>query len=234
MEITEHQLFDYIYCPTKYHIKYCMGIDLKEEVSLAKLLKQVTNYFFINLNNGTIPSYNQVKKKWDVIAEKNELDGQKVLQGWGYLMKFMQWAETNKIIVGDVESAYTIKIDNNILVHGNIETILVTPQRKIELLNVVYNTRLPDQIDIDMKLKYTLDYLGFKSIYNKNADIIKVHSVKHNTTFLTTRTEPDITRIEDTIRSVAKSIDNNLFYPRESSFCSTCAAKQYCKYWRNT
>ena len=36
MRITEQQLFDYIECPAKYHIKYNMKIDIPEEIHLSK------------------------------------------------------------------------------------------------------------------------------------------------------------------------------------------------------
>ena len=50
MRITEQQLFDYIECPAKYHIKYNMKIDIPEEVHLSKLLNSVSNFFYLNLH----------------------------------------------------------------------------------------------------------------------------------------------------------------------------------------
>lgn len=232
MQLTEQQLFDYIHCPAKYHIKYNMKIDLQEEVSLPKLLKKVSNYFFLNLLNGKLLSIEQLKKKWDSICEQYSqfLDNKKIITGWGYIIKLTQWAEQQQLCIGDVSAPYMIPL-KDIQISGNIETILVTPSKKVELLTTNFSDKSLDQLSIDMQLKHGLDTLGFRHIYNSNPDIIKVYSVKYNETIFTNRIEPDITRVKDTIVNISKCIENNLFYPRESSFCNSCTAKQYCKYW---
>lgn len=230
MQLTEQQLFDYIDCPAKYHIKYNMKIDIQEEVSLPILLKKVSNYFYLNLMNGILPTINQIKKKWDTICEQYQLDNKKVLTGWGYILKLIQWAEEQKICVADVSARYMIALGKVQLI-GNIETILVTPQKKVELLTTNFSEHAPNQIMVDMKLKYSLDALGFKQLYDRSPDIQKIFSVKFGETLFTNRTEPDITRVTDTILNVSKCIENNLYYPRESTFCKSCNAKQYCKYW---
>ena len=232
MRITEQQLFDYIECPAIYHIKYNMKIDIPEEIHLSKLLNSVSNFFYLNLLNGKIPTYNQIKKKWDALCEQYKLDNKKVITGWGYVLKLIEWCENNKICVADVSSNYMISLGEDQLI-GNIETILVTPQKQIELFYTNFSEKALDPILIDMKLKYGLDALGFYTLYNKMPDIQKILSVKYNEVLLTNRTQPDITRVRDTIQNVINCIKNNLFYPRESAFCKTCPAKQYCKYWHN-
>ena len=52
--------------------------------------------------------------------------------GWGYVLKLIEWCENNKICVADVSSNYMISLGEDQLI-GNIETILVTPQKQIEL-----------------------------------------------------------------------------------------------------
>ena len=232
MKLTERQLFEYIYCPAKYHIKYIMNIDIAEPISMQKLLNTMSRYFFLNLFNGKVPTYDELRKKWDSLCELHSgyMDNKKVLSGWGQIIKFAQWAEREKLIVGDVETKYMFMVDN-IQFSGNIETTLVKPTKEIELLTTSFSDRNLDREEIDMKLKHTMDYVGFKGLYGTAPNGIKIHSVKYDQDLFTNRTEPDIIRLKDTIKNVSKSIEDRIFYPRESSFCISCTARQYCKYW---
>ena len=230
MKLTEQQLFDYIHCPTKYHIKYVMKINLIEKPTMQHHLDTITRYFFLNLLNGKVCTYNDIKKKWDSICEKHNFDANKCLNGWGLIMKLLQWAERERICIGDVGANYMIPVGTHQL-HGTINTILVKPSKQIELLTTSFSEKNLDKTEIDMKLKYTMDALGFKTLYGVEPTGIKIHSVKYDQDVFTNRTEPDIIRLKDTITNVANSIEQGIYYPRESAFCSTCNAKQYCRYW---
>ena len=232
MKLTEQQLFDYIHCPAKYHIKYVMKIDVAEPISITKLLNTISRYFYLKLFNGSVPTYDEVRKKWDSLCETHSsyMDNKKALNGWGQIIKFVQWAEREKLIVGDVETKYMIPIDT-VQFYGSIDTTLVKPSKEIELLTTSFSDRNLDRTDIEMKLKHTMDYVGFKALYGQAPNGIKIHSVKYDQDVFTNRTEPDIIRLRDTIKNVSKSIEQGIYYPRESSFCSSCTARQYCKYW---
>ena len=231
MLIDENNMFDYINCPAKYYIKYHTKINIKDEISLPFFLTQISNFFFSKLLNGSVPTYNDLKKRWDRICESNKayLNDKKVLLGWGMIVKMAEWTEQNQLCVGDINTRYILNFDKY-SIQGHIPIISVTNDKKIELLYLYYGEHIPDKIDIDMKLKYTLDYMGFYSIYNTYPDIIKIHSVKYNQDYFTTRTKPDMVRLENTVKNISKCIENNLFYPRESTFCKSCASRQYCKY----
>lgn len=232
MKLTEQQLFDYIHCPAKYHIKYVMKIDIAEPISVNKLLNTMARYFYLQLFNGKVPTFDELRKKWDSLCDtySHYMDNKKVLAGWGQVVKFAQWAEREKIIVGDVEAKYMFPVDT-VQFYGNIDTILVKPNKDIDLLTTSFSERNIDKTDIDMKLKHTMEYVGFKALYGVEPNGIKIHSVKYDQDLFTNRTEPDIIRLRDTIKNVSKSIEQGIYYPRESSFCSSCTARQYCKYW---
>lgn len=231
MEITEKQLFNYIDCPAKYDIIYNMKIDFPEYMTYQKLLTTVSRFFYMNLLNGKVCSYAELKSKWDSLSEKYAfMDAKKTLAGWGQIIQMAKWAESERIRIGDVETKYAMPIGGNV-VHGNIETITVRENKTIELLATSFSEKNLDKNEIDMKLKYSLDFLGFKSIYGKAPDGIRVHSVKYAENIYTTRTEPDLDRLRTMVNGVVKGIENEVYYPRESVFCKTCVAVQYCKYW---
>lgn len=231
MEITEKQLFNYIDCPAKYDIMYNMKIDFPENMTYQKLLSTTSRFFYMNLLNGKVCTYAELKTKWDTLCSKYAfMDVKKTLAGWGLIIQMAKWAEDEQIIIGDVETKYAIPIDGNVI-HGNIEAIAVKKNKTIELLSTSFSEKSLDKNEIDMKLKHSLDFLGFKGVYGKYPDGIKVHSVKYAENVYTTRTEPDIDRLRTTVRNVCKGIENEIFYPRENVFCKSCVAIQYCKYW---
>lgn len=234
MKLTEQQIFDYIFCPAKYQMKYIRGQELAEAVTMQKLISKVSKYFYFNLLNGKVCSMNELKSKWDSVCQQYPyyMDGKKNLDGYGKIISLVRWAANEEINVGDVDQSYRIVIDN-IEVSGSIETILVKKDRKIEILYTSFADKLPDQYEVDMKLKYTMDAFAFATIYNHAIDGLRVHSIKDNKDYYSYRTEPDYTRLKDTIRSVAKGIENNIFYPRENNLCTVCTSREYCKYWNN-
>jgi hypothetical protein len=237
MVITEQQLFDYIACPAMYDVKHNKNIQIEEPVSVAKLLNKVAKYFYMNLLNGKVPTSNDLKKKWDSICVQNPVyvDAKRNLEGMGLIMKLLQWASAEEILVVDMDSQYRLmfQIADPLPVElvGTMGTILALPNNKYELLVTDFSSKMPDQTLIDMKLKYSLDSYAFLGVYNKRVDGVKIRNVKNAKDFLTFRSEDDFHRLKQTVANVAICIKNKLFYPRESVMCSTCNAKDYCKAW---
>lgn len=233
MLMTEQQFFEYIFCPARYELKYIKKIEVEDKVTMNKLLNTIARYFYLNLLNGKVCSINELKNKWDNVCNANPdfIDSKKNLAGMGLIISLTSWAEKEKIDVRDIDTRYTI-ITNGIELQGCLSgPLLKTPNNKIEMLVNDFNDKLPDQIEIDMKLKYSLDAYGFKSLYNKDLNGINIHSVKHHKDIKTSRGDMEFRRLITTINSVGKGIENKIFYPRENVLCSSCPAKAYCKYW---
>lgn len=231
MRITEQQLFDYIHCPALFEMKHIRNIPLEEQVSLPKLLNKVAKFFYLNLLNGKICTTSELKKKWDSICQQYEeqINPKQIMEGFSLIMKLYNWASDEQAVVLDIDSPYTVRV-GDIEIVGNMGTILAAPNDRYELLVTDFSSRLPDQSIIDMKLKYTLEAYAFYKVYNKFISGVRVHSVKYNKDFYTSRTDGDFKRLETAIRNAGKCIENDFYYPREG-MCSTCPAKGYCKFW---
>ena len=231
MFITEQEFFDYLRCPAYYDMKHNKKIAIEEGISVSKLLSKISNFFYLSMLNGTIPSMAVLKNKWDSICTKYEkmLDSKQILQGMGLIFQLVRWAEEERPVVLDVNTRYQVRF-GEYEVTGNLATILKTKQDGYELLITNFSNRLPDQTIVDMNLSYTLQAYGFKSVYNKDLQGIRIRSVKHARDFYTSRTEQDFKRLETTVKNAGKSIQEQLFYPREY-ICQNCPAKIYCKYW---
>lgn len=233
MKLTEQQLFDYIYCPAKFDMKYIKNIDLKDPVTMSNMLKIVSKYFYANLLNGKICTVNDLKAKWDSVCKANASyfeNNKKVLEGMGLIINMINWASRNEIVLLDIDTKYNIVIDD-IEFEGNMNPILASNNNKTEILISDFSSKMPDQIVIDMNLKNTIDAYAYKTLFNKDIDCIRVHNMKNNTDFITMRNKDDYNRLVSTIKGVAAGIKNNVYYPREQILCTSCNARQYCKYW---
>lgn len=234
MRITEQQLFDYMTCPVKYYLKYKSKIVVPEEVTVNKLLTQITKYFYNTVANGKLPSLKQMQNKLDSLCEANKdiITPKKSIEMWGQVYNFYNWACDNKIAVIDTDTKYAITLGEHI-VEGTMSPIAITPNQKLELLLINFSTRVPDQIEIDTKTKYTLDMMAFnKANSDMQIDAIRIHLLKQNRDLYTTRNINDYERLNSTVNNIAKSIQNELYYPKETHMCTSCNYRNYCRAWK--
>lgn len=230
--ITENQMFDYMHCPVKYDIKYNQKIPISEQESMSKHLTKIANFFYLNLLNKKIVSNSDLKKRLDLIAKENDIqDHKKIMDAISQIMKFSLWAENERLVVLDTNSQYSIQVDDVIL-KGNIGTIVSARNNRLSLLIADFSSKIPEQAIIDLSLKNTIDAYAFMKMNKQNIDSINVHSVKHNKDFVSFRNDGDFARMQESIKSIGKSIELGLYYPRESHLCPSCSAKDFCKYWK--
>ena len=111
--------------------------------------------------------------------------------------------------------------------------IAVTKDNQLELLLVNFSGKTPNQLELDTKLKYTIDMLAWNRA-NKDMQIVgtRMHLVKQNKDLYTTRSINDYERLKSSINGIDKSIQYELYYPRETYMCNSCAYRNYCRAWK--
>jgi hypothetical protein len=231
IKLIEQQLFDYMFCPAKYEMRYVKGIDLSDPISLPRLLNKVAKFFLFNLLNGKVCSINELKSKWDSISKQypDFIDSKKNVAGWGLIINLVQWAARNQINVVDVDTAYQAII-GDAEIKGCMAPIIMS-EGTIQQLVLNFNDKVPDQADIDMKSKYTLDVMAFNKMFNRELDGIRIHTVKSDKDIYTRRIDPDFKSLEADITGVINGIKNDVFYRRTTSLCNNCTGRPYCRYW---
>lgn len=241
IQISEMELFDYIRCPLKYQAQYKIGMALPDNISFMKLLGQVASSFELSLMNDTIMHPSHIKRKWDVLCEKHKdiITGKKSLEGISLLMKFYNWARDYKLRIADLKVPFNyvsvLDGEENISVRGEIAgAISILDTGHAEILIIDFNHSVTSPAMVDMKLKYTLDYVAAKKLLGKDVELdgIHVHHVNMNQDVFSVRGEEELKRLDITIHNVTKCIYNNLYYPRETAFCISCFMKNYCRAWR--
>jgi len=232
VNLTEQQLSEYIQCPAKFDIVYNKKIEIEEPINLTKLLSKAIKFFYVNLFNEKVISLNELKSKWDSICRMHPtyIDADKNIKGWSMLTNVYNWAAENKIYIADIDTSYKI-VYQDVALTGNMEPILVTKNKKYEILYTNFANRVPDQMSLDMNLKLTINSCAFKEVHRKEIEGVKIYVAKNNSIMLSKRSAVDYRRLESTVKAVAESVKHNIYYPRESTLCQGCAARPYCRYW---
>ena len=235
MQLTERQLYDYMKCPIYYQGAYQYGLTPIEQPSMNRLLGKVAHAFCAQLAAQVVPSRSDVEKMWSRVCKKNSeyITDKKVVEGLTVLMQMYRWAEDKQLMIGSTDVPYSIvfRKENPIELIGKIDTVAITPDKKMELLIIDFDRRLPDRAVMDMKLKYTMDAFAFKKLMNEDVGI-HVHHVRSAQDFFTFRAADDFLRLESAVTTIGKCIEDKIFYPRENAFCSSCDMRNYCRAWR--
>ncbi len=239
-KLTEHELFDYISCPIYYDLKYNSKLNFKPIPTMNRLLNQVVNGFAANMMNDRILSPYHLKVQWDGICGRNQnyITEAKAIEGLKQINQFYSWASNTQLNIVDIGGKYILRqvLNNeNILEYeGYLDIIAVPAQKKaLELLRVSFSNKPPEQAILDLDLKIGLDHAGFNNIYKHPLLGCRVHHIKSNKDFYTTRDTPTETkRALATIKNVYLCIRNKLFYPRQNPLCVSCQAKDFCRAWQ--
>ena len=223
----------------RYNARYDLKIAQKNHPTFAQLLSRVSNSFLINLMDGRVLSTNMLKTKWDDVCEKHKdvIDMKKCHEGLSLLMKMYLWAESEQLCVSDIHTPFRYRIMSGspqISVQGQISEALIPRKDKTcELLVIDFSRTFPDQAALDMKLKYTLDWRVCQTLLSGiKISGIRIHHVKSGNNFYTFRGEEEILRMDSSLRNVANCIQQKMYYPRETAFCTSCDMKLYCRAWR--
>ena len=92
-----------------------------------------------------------------------------------------------------------------------------------------FATRLPDQADLDLALKMTLDHVGFYQLYGQPLIGTRVHHLRKDRDFYTVRDiETAKERVLAVTRNVFKSIRQDIWYPHEGPMCQKCQVRDFC------
>ena len=235
MRITEDEFFDYVRCPIHYHSIHVLKMPFRTPPSFTKCLDKVALAFMTNLMNGRVMPTGDLKRKWDRVCGENRgrINESKCIEGIKLLSKMFFWARSKKLRIADINTPYEMLITGphgKTSIKGEISTVAVNLKDQFEIFSFDFSRKYPDQSMLDMSMKYTLDCLAFEVLFKKETGI-HIHHVDSNNDYFSFRSNDDRRRLATAIDSVAFSIKNNIFYPRESAFCSTCGIKDLCRMW---
>ena len=231
MVLKEKELFEYIYCPVRYKLLK-NGNMFDEQKSFKKLCYEAINSYYNAKSNGLRADANTLKKKWDSIASHNTsiLNPKKVLDGWGLLYRAYEYVDLYNVEFTAVNHSYSIEIPGTgVCLTGVLDPFIIR-ENYIEIFITCFDKQMPERIDIDTKLKHTIDAYAIKKLYNKDV-VINYYVPSQGKTIQTLRSTQDFKKLESIVKNVGKAINANIIYPRETFMCSSCMARPICKAW---
>lgn len=231
MDIKEQDLFEYLKCPIRYRIAKNNG-DTEIKKSPMKLASLALNQWLAAKSCGMKADANVLKSKWDRLAEKHkyELQPKKVLEMWGLLYSTYRYITNFNIEFSDINKPYVIEVPGTKIRLSGVLSPIIDKGSYYELLIVSFDKVLPDRVEADMKLKYTIDAYAIREIYNKDV-VITFFSPAQGKTITTLRSPNDFKRLENILKNVGKAINEDIIYPSESYLCKTCSVRDLCKSW---
>lgn len=228
LNISEQKFFEYMYCPMRYDF-ICKGFAPTDS-SLNKKIYSVVKNLYLSTLDKTYPTINPLKTKWDKIAAEQQLEGKKVLEGWGNIINAFNYIHQNRIKFSDVDHSYMLEIPGSkLIIQGQLDPF-IDKGNHIEILISHFGKKQPDKSDIDKKLKHTIDAYVLKKMYNKDV-IFKYHCFTTGKEYITTRSTRDFRRLESIVTQVGKALENQIIYPRETFMCNNCCYLDMCKQW---
>ena len=233
--LTEKQIWNYMLCPAHFEMAQ-RKIVPEESPTLSYYINIIAKQFFVNLMDGVILTPDKLKKKWDIICQKNLdfLVHKKCIAGYAAISKMYSWAERVQLRILDVSVPYNIlfrgRENQLITVKGEIPVIGINRGNKAEILKLDFGDKHTSQVRTDMNLKFTLQSLAYRKQTGRDIGI-HVRNLKYEENIFSFRTEEDYKRLNRTIADISYSIEKELFYPREGLGCVTCNVAGACRVW---
>lgn len=231
MILKEKELLEYIKCPLRFNI-IKNGIDIDNNKTFNQFVYDVSKYLFLSTLDKPITNSKVLKNKWDSICMNNKelITPKQVSEGWGLIYRTFEYVYYNQIKFIDVNQAYKIEIPGTGICLTGVLDPIIDRGDHIEIFISSYSRKVPEKIDIDTKLKHTIDAYVIKKIYNKDV-VIKYHSFTKGMDIYSFRDEKSFKRLESILKNVGQAINANIIYPRETYMCSSCIAREFCIEW---
>lgn len=230
MELKEQEFFEYIKCPMRYYLIH-KGNTLGEQKTIKKICYEAINYYINAQVNGMKADYNTLNRKWDTLARENAILGsKKILDGWGLVYRTFEYLDLYNIKFLDANTSYKIEIPGTGVSLTGVLNPLIDKGDYIEVFVPCFDKQVPERIDIDSKLKHTIEAYAIKQMFKKDA-VITYYVPAQGKTIDTLRSTQDFLKLESMLKMVGKAINANIIYPRETFMCSSCTARPICKSW---
>lgn len=235
LNITEQQFFDYISCPAKYDMKYNKRINIEHQFKVSDLLIQVSHFFYtFVINFKKLPTLRKLTDKFDSLAKpyRDQINSTEYTNCIFQIQQFYNWACSCKLAVIDVNSKYVLR-HKDMVIEGILNPIAINKDKRLEFLICSFNKRMPEELELNMKLKYTLDMYAFnKTFPDKQIHGLRYHFNKTNKEILVGRNSNDYARLNSTLDGVYAGITNKVFFPHETHQCMQCEYRYYCRGWK--
>ena len=248
MDLTYEQIMDYYRCPLLYKFKHELKLDREQsdkELYNDSLQKTIM-YFYYQVMNGNVPSYEALSNKWFKMASKNvytiediifRQDNTSVSNGnfrseYVKLIKEFYEREVNKtftpivvdtdirVQIGDYHVMDSLELVREIKLENN--------KNIIELVRFNSSIYKPISFLINHDFKLTLQAYAFRKLFKAKEDRLVMYGLKNGYITNTTRNEDEFKRLTAIINNVGNAIEEQKFHPITSRMCKQCQFIDVC------
>lgn len=231
-ELTEKQLYDYLYCPVYYDLLHNFHALLEEKDSQKALLNKCVLSFFSSMLGGYIMTTGDMKKKWDrLCADANFTNDKKIIEGIGLILNFHRWAMDKKPMVLDVGTPYHLRFQDTVWLTGKTGTILFGKDEEHgDLFVVDYGAKVPDDAGMVFKTRWALACEAAEKSARCKINGVRLLHIKTGKEFRIFRHPRSKERLERSVLGAAECIQKGIYFPRETT-CVSCFGKTVCAAW---
>lgn len=247
MKIEFSQIMDYVKCPIIYLVKNVYGITNEDlNTQFQREMKKVINHFFFRVMDNTIVSVDVLKNKWealwfdskgieleDVLFRHHETKTKMGYQGVNMIENFHRANYDDPGVPLAVDFDYEVPIGKHI-VTGTLDLVREIKEGYAKMVEVVHfstSNYVPDEWETKTNLYTTLQSYAFRKEFQTKEQRLTYYLLKTGKTISTIRSPDDFSRLENFVDFVCTCIDANLFYPRPTYICRSCAVKEFCEQW---
>ena len=249
MILTLDQIRDYTYCPKLCKLTYIDNLmksrDALIELRFDTAMKQTANYFFYSVQDKTVPSIKDIRKKFGdlyignrtisetAMLNKSRRNIARILENRSInmLSNFHSKFSVEHGVPILINKEYELKIGNT-LVKGTFPIIRETNDKEIEILHfyVDYSIYLRDTLPITVKYDplITASSLAFKKLYGSTINCHTYYGMASGNQVRINKTKSDYKSFIQMVNGISSAIQNNIFYPVWNNNCINCAYNKIC------
>jgi putative RecB family exonuclease len=252
MTIYSHsRLSTFEQCPLKYKFRYIDKIKPEIEKTIEAHLGSVVHntlewiYNSIKENPENPPSLDHIInyyiQSWEKDLTKDTLIVKKQLTSQDYLNKGVQFLadyfqENYPFKDGTIEceKKIIIDLDENTKIQGFVDRLVHNIETgEYEIHDYKTANTLPTQKKMDEDRQLALYSIAIKELYGKDKEVKLVwHYLAYNHKIISKRTQEQLEKLKEEIKSLIKQIENTKeFPPNKSILCDWCEYKNICPEW---
>lgn len=249
MILTLEQIRDYTYCPKFYKLCHVDDVmkskDALIEYKFDTAMKQTANFFFYSIQDGTIPSIKDIRKKFGdlyignrtvsetAMLNKSKRNLARILENRSIdmLSNFYNKFSVEHGVPILVNKEYELKIGDTI-VQGKFPIIRETNDKNIEILHFYVDSTMYLRETLPVTMKYdiniTASALAFNTMYGNKIDDHTYYGLYTGNEIKISKTKSDYKSFIQMVNGVSSAIQNNIFYPVWNNNCINCAYNKSC------
>lgn len=260
-ELSIEQLFDYLQCPLRYHMKHERHIEVRTKdavqgIAYKEAFHHTLFFYYNSMQQGRIPTLKQMYEKFAKLwHEKSDIAMEGVLvedlsqstrearirkekylhNGYKLIQRFYQSEKKKEQTPIAVNHPYRIAV-GDVVVTGSFELIRErldneSPTRFIEVVDFRTSTRKPEGFFLRHDLHATFMHYAFLSVFGKKPDYFVLDYVGASEEIVFERSQNDYKRMLSAVKGAANGISGGDIYPRQGLHCKQCPVRDACDRW---